>query len=142
MKKRTLKRIALTVLSVFVMLVIVLCVHVYMVIRPRVDASTRIMARIDIKQPIDQTDVSKITAWLYQQKGVDHVEVYPQSETAIFTYAPVQNDANRIAKDFKAALPYSKAERIVPSERELKSGCPVGPGSFAYTLYTTVKDIF
>ncbi len=142
MQKRTLKRIALSVLSVFVLLIVVLCVHVYMVIRPRVDASTRIMARIDIKQPIDQNDVNKITTWLYQQKGVDHVVVYPQSETAIFTYAPVQNDANRIAQDFKAALPYGKAERYMPSERELKSGCPVGPGSFAYTLYTTVKNIF
>jgi hypothetical protein len=142
MKKRTLKRIALSVLSVFVLLLIVLCVHVYMVTRPRIDEHTRIMARIDIKQPIGQDDVAKITDWLYRQKGVDHVVVYPQSETAIFTYAPVHNDASRIAKDFKAALPYSKAERYMPSDRELNSGCPVGPGSFAYTLYTTVKDIF
>jgi hypothetical protein len=142
MKKRKLKRIALSVLSVFVLLIVVLCVHVYMVTRPRVDEHTRIMARIDIRQPIDQADVSKITAWLYRQKGVDHVVVYPRSETAIFTYAPMQNDASRITKGFKAALPYSKAERYMPSERELKSGCPVGPGSFAYTLYTTVKNIF
>ena len=141
MQKRTLKRIALSVLSVFVLLIVVLCVHVYMVTRPRVDEHTRIMARIDIKQPIDQADVNKITAWLYEQKGVDHVLVVQQSSTAIFTYAPVSNDANRIARDFKADLPYSKAERYIPTQAEMKSGCPVAPGSFAYTLYSYVKRV-
>ena len=125
MKKRTLKRIALSVLSVFLLLAVVLAVHIYVVTRPRIDASTRIMARIDIRQPISQADAAKITAWLYQQKGVDHVMVSQQSATAIFTYAPVSSDGNRIAQDFKTSFPYARAQRYIPTAGEMRRGCPV-----------------
>jgi hypothetical protein len=89
------------------------------------DANTRIMARIDIKQPITDEDAGKITAWLYNQKGVDHVLVNPQSDIAIFTFAPIKNSADRIVSDFKASLPY-KAERYLPAKAEMKGGCPAG----------------
>lgn len=126
MKKRNWKSIAMGVLSVFLLLVVVLCIHIYVVTRPKApDANTRIMARIDIKQPITAEDASKITAWLYDQKGVDHVVVNPKGDIAIFTFAPVKNSADRIVSDFKADLPY-KAERYMPSKAELKGSCPAG----------------
>jgi hypothetical protein len=138
MKKWRWKRIALTVSAVFVFLVVVLMVHIYVVTRPHIDASTRIMARIDIHQPIAGADVERITAWLYQQKGVDHVLVNPSSAIAIFSYAPVQNDANRIAQAFKVSLPYSKAERIMPPQGTTR-GCPVAGTSLTYRVYTFMK---
>lgn len=141
MQKRTWKRIALTVLTVFVLGVIVLAIHIYVVTRPRVDASTRIMARIDIKQDIDQTDADKITAWLYRQKGVDHVLVNPQSDIVIFSFAPVQNNANRIVADFKREMPY-RAERNIPTAEEMKGGCPVAKTSVSYKVYAFIKSIF
>jgi hypothetical protein len=125
MQKRTWKRIALTVPGVFILGVIVLAIHIYTVTRPRVDASTRIMARIDIKQDISAADADKITAWLYQQKGVDHVLVNPRSDIAIFSYAPVQNNATAIVNRFKKEMSY-KADRYLPSADEMSSGCPVG----------------
>jgi hypothetical protein len=125
MKKRTWKRIGLTVLSLFVLGLIVLAIHIYVVTRPGVDARTRIMARIDIRQAIDGQDAEKITAWLYRQKGVDHVLVNPQSDIVIFTFAPMQNSAGRIVQDFKNSLPY-KAERYLPAKEEMKGGCPAG----------------
>jgi hypothetical protein len=124
MKKRNWKRIALAVLSVSYFLVIVLCIHIYRVTRPKApDPGTRIMARIDIKQPVTEEDAGKITAWLYRQKGVDHVLVNPQTAIAVFTFAPVKNSADQIARDFKSSLPY-KAERYLPTEAAMKSGCP------------------
>jgi len=141
MQKRTWKRIALAVLGVFVLGVIVLAVHIYAVTRPRVDASTRIMARIDIKQDIDQTDADKITAWLYSRKGVDHVLVNPQSDIVIFSFAPVQNNANRIVADFKREMPY-RAERYTPTAEEMKGGCPVAKTSVSYKVYAFIKNIF
>jgi len=138
MKKWSWKRIALTVSAVFVFLVVVLMVHIYVVTRPHIDASTRIMARIDIHQPIDKADADQITAWLYQQKGVDHVLVNPQSAIAIFSYAPVQNDANRIAQAFKASLPYGKAERVMPPKGTTR-GCPVATTSMTYKVYSFMK---
>jgi hypothetical protein len=124
MQKRKWKRIALTVLGVFVLGVVVLTIHIYAVTRPRVDATTRILARMDIKQAIGQADADKITAWLYQQKGVDHVLVNPQSDIAIFSFAPVQNDADRIVANFTREMPY-KAQRYKPAAEKMKSGCPV-----------------
>jgi len=65
----------------FLFLVLVLAVHIYWVTRPKApDANTKIMARIDIKQPITQADADKITTWLYQQKGIDHVLVNDSRE--------------------------------------------------------------
>lgn len=125
MQKR--KRILLGVLSVFMFLAGVLCVHIYIVTRhkPAPDAHTRIMARIDIKQPITSEDAGKITAWLYSQKGVDHVLVNPQSNIAVFTFAPLTNSADRIVSDFRSSLPY-KAERYLPPASAMKGSCPAG----------------
>ncbi|HWK05970.1 MAG TPA: hypothetical protein VNS58_20155 [Puia sp.] len=141
MQKRKLKRIALTVLSVFLSLVLVLCAHIYIVTRPKApDEKTRIMARIDIKQPITQEDAARITAWLYNQKGVDHVLVNPQSAIAVFTFAPVKNNANQIVIDFKASLPY-KAERYLPTAAEMTGGCPAMASS-GYKVISFIRNIF
>jgi hypothetical protein len=141
MQKRTWKRIALSVAGVLVLGVIVLGIHIYVVTRPRVDASTRVMARIDIKQEMDQADADKITAWLYQQKGVDHVLVNPQSDIAIFSFAPLQNNAGRIVASFKREMPY-RAERYMPTAEEMKGGCPVAKTSVSYKVYAFIKSIF
>src|SRR5882762_3035027 len=96
-KKRFWKRIALGALSVFGFLVIVLCVHIYVVTRPGpIDAYTRAMARIDIRQPMTQADADKITAWLYREKGVDRVLVNPRTNIAIFTFFPIKTTANQV----------------------------------------------
>ena len=126
MQKRKWQRLALGVLSVFLFLVLVLCVHIYMVTRHKApDANTRIMARLDINQPITAEDAGKITAWLYSQQGVDHVLVNPQSKIAVFTFAPVSNSADQIVSAFRASLPY-KAQRYFPAAADLKGSCPAG----------------
>jgi hypothetical protein len=142
MKKRIWKRIALGALSVFGLLVIVLCIHIYVVTRPKpMDANTRAMARIDIRQPLTQADVDRITTWLYQQKGVDRVLVNPKSDIAVFTFFPIKTTANQVVTDFKANLPY-KADRYVPSEEAMNSGCPVASTSTTYKVYSFLKHIF
>ncbi len=125
MTKRNWKRIALIVLSVFGAGVVVLIVHIYMVSRPpHIDANTRVMARIDVRQDMNAQDAQKISDWLYRQKGVDHVLVNPASHIAVFTFAPMLNSADKIVQDFKADLPY-KAERFLPPSRG-KGSCPAG----------------
>jgi myo-inositol-hexaphosphate 3-phosphohydrolase len=142
MKKRTWKKIALTAAAVVVVGIVVLPLHIWWVMRPRVDAKTRIMARIDINKPILKTDADRITAWLYQQKGVEHVLVSQQSDMAIFTYSPQKNNANTIAREFRQDLAYDHAVRIVPSEEEMAMGCPVAGASFAYKVYKFMNHIF
>ncbi|HEY4336706.1 MAG TPA: hypothetical protein VGM89_12430 [Puia sp.] len=126
MQKRTWKRIALLAASLFLLGSVTLAAHLWWVTKPHIDASTRVLERIDLHQPIDAADVSRITAWLYQQKGVDHVLVNPQTAIAIFSFAPVQNDGNRIAADLARDLPYKQARRNLPTKSELAGSCPAG----------------
>ncbi|HEY6901319.1 MAG TPA: hypothetical protein VI233_11770 [Puia sp.] len=141
MKKKTWKRIAFTMPGVFVLGVTVLAIHIYVVTRPRVDAGTRVLVRIDVRQDIDSADAGKITAWLCQQKGVDHVLVNPESDIAVFSFAPLQNDAGTIVCKFKRELPY-KAERYLPSAEEMKGGCPVVATSAMSGVYSFIKRLF
>jgi hypothetical protein len=118
------KRIVLWTASLFALLVLALSIHIYIVTHPGpMDAHTRAMARIDIQQPVTQADADRITAWLYQQKGVDRVLVNPGAAIVVFTFFPLKTTAGRIVSDFTADLPY-KARRFMPSAAGLQSSCP------------------
>lgn len=142
MNKRTFKKAVRWTGASLLLLLIVLAVHIYMVTRPKIDASTRIMARIDLHRNITTEQAEKITFWLYKQKGVDHVMVNDQSAIAIFTYAPIQADANKITADLAANFSYPEARRYVPSENELKGGCPVASGSVVYKVSKAMQNLF
>jgi hypothetical protein len=142
MKKRTIKRILIGAGGVFLLLIAVLTVHIYMVLRPKtITPGLREMARIDIHQPMDKDDASSITAWLYKEKGVDHVLVNPGTRKVIFTYFPYQNSAQQITKDFKSSFSYS-ADQVMPTEDQLASGCPVAAVSFSLKVAKLFRHIF
>lgn len=141
MKKKLVKKIAIYSASAFGLLVLILCIHIYMVTRPKApDAQTRIMARIDIKKQISKAEADQITAWMYQQKGIDHVLCNPESDILVFTYSPLQTNANQVLTDFKAGFRIP-AERVVPTESEMKSGCPVAANSVSYKAYSLIRKI-
>ncbi|HSQ44349.1 MAG TPA: hypothetical protein VLM16_05100 [Ginsengibacter sp.] len=142
MKKKSIRKILIWTVSSFLFLTLVLAVHIWWVMRPKApDSHTRIMARLDLKQPIKQTDADKITAWLYHQKGIDHVLANIQTGIVVFTFFPIETSGDKIVDDFKSQLPY-KAKRYIPTEDELKSGCPVASTSFTYKVYNYVKNNF
>jgi len=140
MKRKTIKKILLYAFSIFTFLVLALGVHIYMVYRPKVTADTRVMARIDIKQPISQNDANKISAWMVHEKGVDHVLVNPQTSIIVFTFYPIKNSGNQIVRDFKANFNY-KADRFMPSAENLKHSCPVAASSYTYKIYKLISQI-
>ena len=142
MRKKVIKKFLIGTGSVLLLMILVLAVHIYMVTRPKApDANTRIMARIDVRQDINQEDANKITAWLYQQKGIDHVLVNPQTDIVIFTFYPIKTNADQIVKDFNTSLPY-KGQRYLPSAAEMTSGCPVASTSVTYKVYNFFKHVF
>lgn len=140
MKRKTIKKILLYSLSVFLFLVAVLAVHIWWVYRPKADAHTRIMARIDINQPVSTTEAGRITAWLSQQQGVDHVLVNPQNRIVIFTFYPVKTDGNRLVQNFKTHF-HMDAQRFMPTQKDLAASCPVAGSSYAYKIYKFVDHI-
>jgi hypothetical protein len=117
------KKALIIFLSLFVLAAVTLGVHILLVTRSH--TKRLVMARIDLHQPIGRADADSITAWLYRQKGVNHVLVNSQAAIAVFTFTPATNNANGIVRAFKASLPYSKAERFLPTGIMMKSGCPV-----------------
>jgi len=141
MRKSLIKKILLYTGLFLVFATIVLSVHIYVVTRPKAPTEhTRIMARLDIKQNITQDDAAKITAWLYLQKGIDHVLVNPQSRIVVFTYYPVKTNADVITANFTSNLNY-KAIRVIATKDDLASGCPVSNTSVTYKLYNFFKKI-
>ena len=138
--KKTIKKILLYGAATFLFLVFVLAVHIYFVYRPAPDANTRVMARIDIKQQLNQDDAIKITAWLYHQKGIDHVLVNQQTSIVIFTFYPVKTSGDQIVNNFKSNFAF-KAERIIPNATNLKSSCPVAASSYTYKVYKLITKI-
>ena len=140
MKKRTIAKILLYTFSTLFFLIVVLGVHIYMVYRPKVTPNTRVMARIDIRQPITQVDANKISAWLAHENGVDHFLVNPQNSIVVFTFYPIKNSGSQIVEDFKANFNY-KADRFMPTAENLKHSCPVAASSYTYKIYKLISQI-
>lgn len=142
MKTKNLKKVLLYTFSTALLLVVVLFVHIYMVYRPKApDANTRIMARIDIKQPINANQAEQIKAWLLHQKGVDHALVNPETSIAVFTFFPIKTNGDAVVNNFRSAFGL-KANRFMPTAQQIASGCPAGgTSSFAYKIYSFINQI-
>ena len=140
MKKRAIKKILLYTFSTLLFLVLAFAAHIYLVYRPKVTPDTRVMARIDIKQPITQYDANKISVFMAHEKGVDHYLVNPQTGIVVFSFAPIKNSGDQIVDDFKSNFTY-KAERFMPSAENLKHSCPVAASSFTYKIYKAISQI-
>lgn len=143
-RKKTLKKAVLITLSVLFFLFAVLCVHIYVMMKPKPASPTTVaLARIDFKQAINQDDANKISSWLYNQKGVQHVLCNPQSSIAVFSFYPAKANADNIAANLTTAMHYN-AVRYKPSTKEMAQGCPAGYGasSFSAKVYGVMKNIF
>ncbi len=142
MNKKLLKKIAIGTITGITLLTVVLCVHIYMVTRPKApDANTVALARIDIKEDIGDADASKIGEWLSAKKGVDHYLCNTQSDIVVFSFHPAIVSANDIAVEFSHKLHYNST-RYIPGADELKGGCPVAATSISYRAYSFIKQIF
>lgn len=114
-----------------VCLILILAVHIYLVTRPKApDTHTRIMARMDMQQPLTNEEGEEVKTWLYAQRGVDHVLVNVQSGIAVFTYSPLLANANDIISKCRF-----KATRFVPSVADMQKGCPAMAESFMGKIY-------
>ena len=122
-------------------LILVLAIHIYLVTRPKApDANTRIMARIDIKKDITSLEAAQITAWMYQQKGIDHVLCSPESAILVFTYSPLMINADKLTENFSTNF-HLPVNRILATKEDMKNGCPVSTNSIGYKALSFVKKI-
>ncbi len=124
----------------FLVLVVVLAVHIYIVTRPKhIDNAQLTVARIDFKQPITPKDSVSITKWLYQQKGIQYVLCNPATNIAVFGFYPSQTNANNVVTSLSNSLHY-QAKRFTPTADELNSGCPIVVETTGAKLYNYLKS--
>jgi hypothetical protein len=143
MKKKTIKRTLLATGAIFMCLVLVLCVHVYLMTRPKApDAKTVVLARIDLRQPVTPQQAADITAWMYRQKGVNHAMCSATMDNVVFTYKAIENNADDITAAFKAATGFANAARYIPTEKDLQGSCPVASTSVTYKLCSYFRHLF
>ncbi|MEO8414355.1 MAG: hypothetical protein ABI472_11880 [Ginsengibacter sp.] len=136
------KKLFKRILIAFGFLTVVLAIHIYWVTRPKaVNPKTIVMARIDIKNSLNQQDADKIQTWLYQQNGVNHVLVNPTSKIAIFTFYPARASADAIVHKFQASFNYD-AKRHVPTREEIANSCPALPDNLTQKISSYVKNNF
>jgi len=143
MKRRTISKALRWTFAVLAGLILLLAIHIYIVTRPGTpDASTRVMARIDVHQPLTAAESAAVTTWLYRQHGVDHVLCNPKTGIVVFTYSPLKGNANDIAASFKDQLHYPNSSRYIPTDKELEGGCPVASSSGMYKFIASIKKLF
>jgi hypothetical protein len=135
-------KIVWVILAVLGLGVLALAVHIYVVTRPRADAHSRGMARIDLHQKIERADADRIKAWLSRQEGVDHVLVNPATGIAVFTYSPIKANPGLIVRVFRDSLSYSRAQRYLPTAAEVKKGCPMTATPVTNKIYEFLKHLF
>ena len=142
MRTNKVKKILAVFAGITALLVMILAVHIYIVTRPKApDVNTLSMARFDLGQQVSQADADKMTAWLYTQKGIDHVMSNVENRKLVFTYFPVKSDADKILDNLRSTFNI-KAERYKPTPEEIKSGCPVATTSKTYKAFTFFKKLF
>jgi hypothetical protein len=122
--------------------VAVLAVHIYIETRPRTDAHSRGMARVDLHQKIERADADRIAAWLSRQSGVDHVLVNRGAAIVVFTYLPAKANPRLIIRAFSDSFPYGRAERYLPTAAQMQKGCPMTATPVTNKIYEFLKHIF
>jgi hypothetical protein len=139
MNKKLKKFIAISI-AIAGLLILVMVADIFIFSKPHIDKNTVVMARIDFKEDIQQRDAEKITTWLYAQPGVDHVLCNPDGDCVVFTYHPIQINADELDIRLGNELAYA-GQRYVPTEADMAKGCPVSPNSITYKVYSFFKNI-
>lgn len=129
MKKKTLVKIALGVLSVVGVLAITLVVHIYIVTRKpatvKNDMRVRQLSRIDFKQDITQPEADKIRGFVGGLEGVESTHFNVEDDVLVYTYAVGSQNSDDVYKKVVALGNY-KADKYVVSAEAANTGCPIG----------------
>ena len=104
---------------------------------------TRIIARIDIHQPIARADVEPDHR-LVVSAGSESI-MYSSIRSRPLRSSPMRRCRMMASQDRRrnlgASLPYSKAERVMPPQGTTR-GCPVAATSMTYRVYTFMKTCY
>lgn len=128
------KKIALGALGVLTSLLIILCVHIYIVThKPKTPFELTQLSRIDFKQKVDSVEANKITSFIATQEGVKSTYFNLKDGILVYTY---QSDKQNSITIYNKLINHGhyKAERFIINEAKANTGCPAGFGSGSKSL--------
>ena len=140
MKVKIIKRTLIAFTATLLLLVAILGIHIYVVSKPRITDKTVALARIDIKQSINETEAGGIEKWLSEQAGVQHVVLNRESNIIVFSFYPVKASASQLAENLRGTF-HVNAERFMPSAEQMASGCPAMSHTFSGKVYSFFSHI-
>ncbi len=145
MNKKLIKRILFGALALFVVFVITLGVHIYMVTAPIREMKKQPqlqLTRIDFKQEMDSVSVEKIKNAAMSLDGVHNCLFNPQGKMFVVGFYNDKQNSEKVYKAVMASGNY-KAEKFVPTEEGLAKGCPaIDKSSFTYQLGNMFEKLF
>ncbi|MCT4561651.1 MAG: hypothetical protein N4A41_09760 [Crocinitomicaceae bacterium] len=133
--KRIIKKILLWGSGIFLLLVVVLFVHIWMVTgNKKQDQRKRQLARIDILQPVDSLQVSTLRNCISAQEGV-RTTLYTANENAlIYEFDPTNQSSDKVLEKASSETGLALKKFMISKEQSME-GCPVmDKSSFSYRL--------
>jgi hypothetical protein len=133
MEKRSIKKIVIWSISIFIVLFVVLIIHILMVTKPVVyDNSDLQLSRIDFKQDIDSLEGNKIRHFIATLPGIENSSFNEKDNILVYGFRLGKQNSETV---FKKLIEFGnyKAERFVVSEAQMNSGCPMGKDKSTFT---------
>lgn len=146
MKKKIIIRIAAGIVGLTLILFIVLCVHLYGIVKQRHEQTSNLtqLSRIDFKEPIDSTNALKVKSFVSSMPQVKGTYFNIPAGLLVYGYAPGTMKPEQV---FEKVMNFTehkyKAERYIVSAEQMKTGCPAGMDtSFSMGLANLLFKIF
>jgi hypothetical protein len=143
MKKKVLHRIIFWLTASIAVLLVVLFTHIFIVThKPKTDADTRQLSRIDFKQPLDSMEAGRIRDFVAGMDGVENAYFNLSQGTLVFIYTTNKQSSENIYNELKQFKHY-KAEKYSVNEDAASMGCPAmgPPDSFKARLTTFIANL-
>lgn len=142
-KRRIIKIVLLSSLSVFLILVGVLAIHIYSVTRPapRQDLRPRALSIFNLSNPSDSVQITDYWENTKRLEGVNTVKIAPNQTSLIVEWNTQKTNPELIVGSLKTAG--LNMETLSFTDAQRANGCPViDKESWSYRLGSFFQSIF
>jgi hypothetical protein len=140
---KTVKILALIILSIFLILFIVLVVHIATA-KPVINDNTNLqISRIDFKQPLDSAMVKEIHRNLKSIDGLKNYHFNMERGVVVYYHDNRVINADKVFNQLMAKGDYKATPFVISTELASRQVCPVmNRDDFSYKFSRGIKRIF
>lgn len=140
--KIILKRVVLSLLVVFMLLVGTLVIHIATVSPKKVDNSNLQISKIDFIEPIDSIKGKEIKRIFNSIDGVKKYRLNLSKQTLVYFHDNKVTNASKVFDEFSQKTNIKASPYILPKELQGKSVCPViEKNSITYRVSSGIQRI-